>query len=388
MSQRYGWILNLDAELELARGRPGYVAQQKLLRQLAEHGGSSRALLGVHDLLLEPAAPGEPLPTRPSNLLGRAWCPTPLALARLQELGVTPEPHPTAEVLRRVNHRLFAHELGGGLPDQAYVQSKEQLLARLGDLARPWLLKRPLGFAGRGQLRAIGPLSDKQWTWVEASLGRDGLLIEPLVTPTYEVSLHGFIWPHGRRELGRICSQLVSERGVFRGVCLARKDELTTGEHAALYERALRHRETREVARQRFGIGNVRVVKTKGRFIAAIPIDERRLRVRGLERFIGRERAELPDAREVVIAEQQHHLLRRMRRQPFNETQAVSGRRRALFWSAEVEVVAHRDQLHVVAQPISVEQPMLPEHREHRVERCLRVSHCHVARHTSATLPV
>lgn len=238
MTRSYAWILNLDAELELARGRPGYVPQQKLLRQLAEHGGSSRALLGPSDVLLEPAPPGEPPSEPTAGLLGRAWCPTPLALASLRARGITPERHPPADVLRRVNHRLFAHELGGGLPEQAYVRSREQLLARLAGYARHWLLKRPLGFAGRGQLRAIGPLSAKQETWVDASLKRDGLLLEPLVTPTFEVSLHGFIWPNGRRELGRICAQLVSERGVFRGVRLARPGELTPSESAALCERA------------------------------------------------------------------------------------------------------------------------------------------------------
>jgi hypothetical protein len=238
MTRRYGWILNLDAELELARARPGYVPQQKLLQQLAEHGGSSRALLGPEDVLLDPTDPGEQPSRLPSGLLGRTWCPTPLALARLRLLGITPEPHPTPEVLRRVNHRLFAHQLGGGLPEQAYVQTREQLLARLADYAHPWLLKRPLGFAGRGQLRAIGALSDKQWTWVDASLKRDGLLIEPLVTPTFEVSLHGFIWPSGRHELGRICTQSVSERGVFRGVRLALAGELRASESAALGERA------------------------------------------------------------------------------------------------------------------------------------------------------
>lgn len=238
MIRSYGWILNLDAELELARGRPGYVPQQKLLRQLSEHGGSARALLGPRDFLLEPAAPGEQRRAAPAGLLGRAWCPTPLALARLEQLGVRSERHPTASVLRRVNHRLFAHELGGGLPEQAYVNSREQLLGRLAGYTRPWLLKRPLGFAGRGQLRAIGPLTEKQWTWVDASLKRDGLLLEPLVTPTFEVSLHGFIWPNGGHELGRICTQLVSERGVFRGVRLALAHELTTSESTALRERA------------------------------------------------------------------------------------------------------------------------------------------------------
>jgi len=235
MTRRYGWVLNLDAELELARARPGYVPRRKLLAQLSEHGKSSRALLGPEDVLLER---GTTLHVEVAGLLGRAWCPTPLALATMRALGVEPEPHPEPTVLRRVNHRLFAHELGGGLPEQQYVSSRDQLLAHLAGYTRHWLLKRPLGFAGRGQLRAIGPLTDKQWTWVEASLERDGLLIEPLVNPTLEVSLHGFVWRDGRGELGRICTQNVSERGAFRGVRLALPDELSPAERAAFTERA------------------------------------------------------------------------------------------------------------------------------------------------------
>lgn len=239
MTRRYGWLLNLDAEMELARGRPGYVPQRKLLAQLAEHGGGSRALLGANDELLDDRAP-MPVSARLADqlgLIGRAWCPTPLALASLRRCGVEPEPHPNAQVLRRVNHRLFAHELGGGLPEQRYVQTREQLAERLGDGSRRWLLKRPLGFAGRGQLRAIGPLSEKQGTWVDASLKRDGLIVEPLVSPTFEVSLHGFIWRGGRYELGEICAQLVSERGVFRGVRRAEKGDLSASEQAAFGER-------------------------------------------------------------------------------------------------------------------------------------------------------
>src|SRR5205814_1847878 len=159
-------------------------------------------------------------------------------VAALRAHGVEPEPHPDAAVLRRVNHRLFAHELGGGLPEQTYVQSREQLLARVADYSRLWLLKRPLGFAGRGQLRVIGPITDKQSTWVAASLKRDGLVLEPLVQPTLEVSLHGFIWRDRRFELGRICTQLVSERGTFRGVRLALPDELHADETAAFEQRA------------------------------------------------------------------------------------------------------------------------------------------------------
>jgi len=243
MSQRYAWVLNLDAELELARGRPGYVAQRKLTEQLAQHGRSSRALLGPHDILLEEhrsarrgASHGE--------LRGRCWCPTPLALQALRASGIEPEPHPSATVLRRVNHRLFAHELGGGLPEQVYVKSREQLLARVGDYRQRWLMKRPLAFAGRGQMRVIGPLTEKQWTWVDLSLKRDGLIVEPLITPTFEVSLHGFVWQDGRSELGRVCRQAVSERGSFQAVQLATPSEV--GDSAVHEALALEHAEAGE----------------------------------------------------------------------------------------------------------------------------------------------
>lgn len=237
MSQRYAWVLNLDAELELLRGRPGYVAQRKLTEQLAQHGRSSRALLGPHDALLAELAAAERDASSRSELLGRCWCPTPLALQALRDAGIEPEPHPSAQVLRRVNHRLFAHELGGCLPEQTYVKTRDQLLARVGDFQRRWLMKRPLSFAGRGQMRVIGPLTEKQWTWVELSLKREGLIVEPLVTPTLELSLHGFVWRDGRRELGRVCRQAVSERGTFQAVQLAAPDELSTAEKAAIFER-------------------------------------------------------------------------------------------------------------------------------------------------------
>lgn len=230
--RRYGWVFNLDAELELLRGRPGYVPQRKLLAQLAQHGKSARELMAATDVELDLGS------TVPEGLRGRAWCPTPMALASMRRHGVEPEPHPDPSVLRRVNHRLFAHELGGGLPQQAYARSREDLLQIIGTCARNWLLKRPLGFAGRGQLRALGPLTEKQWSWVDASLARDGILVEPLVRPSFEVSLHGFLWRDGSCELGRVCAQEVSERGAFRGVRLALEHELSAREREALFERA------------------------------------------------------------------------------------------------------------------------------------------------------
>jgi hypothetical protein len=232
---KFAWVLNLDAELELSRLNFEYVARAKLLEQLELYGRGSRALLGPEDVLVEP---GRTLPS--SEFVGRAWCPTPLALGLLSAAGAPPEPHPSASVLRRVNHRLFAHEASGGLPLQRYFTERAPLEELLRRAERPWLLKRPLAFAGRGQMRFYGPISDKQWSWLDVSLAQDGVIVEPLVTPTLEVSLHGFVWQSGHFELGRACVQQVSERGVFRGVRLARAGELEPTETVALFEQAER----------------------------------------------------------------------------------------------------------------------------------------------------
>ncbi|MEI9936000.1 MAG: hypothetical protein WDO69_02120 [Pseudomonadota bacterium] len=232
---RFVWVLNLDAELELSRLNFEYVPRAKLSQQLETYGRGSRALLGPEDVLVEPGTvvPG-------SGFVGRAWCPTPRALGRLAAAGVTAEPHPEASVLRRVNHRLFAHQAGGGLPLQRYFSERAPLEELLRRAERPWLVKRPLAFAGRGQMRFYGPISDKQWSWLDVSLAQDGVIVEPLVTPTLELSLHGFVWQAGRYELGRVCVQQVSERGVFRGVRLALASELEPAEAAGLYEQAER----------------------------------------------------------------------------------------------------------------------------------------------------
>src|SRR5450432_4025114 len=234
---RFGWVLNLDAELELARPGFNYVPRTKLTAQLAEYGRDSRALLGPDDVLVTPGEPNEP---HPAGVVGRAWCPTPRALGALAAAGISAEPHPDAHVLRRVNHRRFAHELGGGLPEQQYLTERAPLEALLRRAERPWLLKRPLAFAGRGQTRFYGPISDKQWSWLDVSLAQDGLIVEPLVSPTLELSVHGFSWPSGHFELGRVCVQEVTDRGVFRGVRLAEPGELSPLEVQSLTTQATR----------------------------------------------------------------------------------------------------------------------------------------------------
>jgi hypothetical protein len=50
------------------------------------------------------------------------------------------------------------------------------------------------------------------------------------------VSLHGYVWPDGHSELGRICRQEVSERGVFKGARLALPGELTPAEERRFFD--------------------------------------------------------------------------------------------------------------------------------------------------------
>jgi hypothetical protein len=225
----FAWVLNLDAELEMAE--PSYCAPKRVLAQLERYGQGARALLGPMDVLLDSADRSA------GDRAGRAWCPTPFALARMAQAGVEPEPHPPLSVLRMVNHRKFATALGLGLPEQRYIEDRASLDALLRNPARSWLLKRPLSFAGRGQQRIIGQIDAKQSAWIDASLRRTGLVIEPLVTPTLEVSLHGFIWRDRRCELGRVCVQEVSDRGVFRSIRLI-LDELLASEREQLFRAA------------------------------------------------------------------------------------------------------------------------------------------------------
>ena len=131
MGARFAWRLNLDAELELARAR--YQPEQRVLAQLAEHAlPGARRLLADGDVLIEPG-----MRAPPGDWIGRAWCPTPRALADLRAAGVTPEPHPPVTVLHDVNHRRFAHELGGCLPGQRWCADAAALEAAMGETARP-----------------------------------------------------------------------------------------------------------------------------------------------------------------------------------------------------------------------------------------------------------
>jgi len=186
------FVPNFDAEFELAdldyrrsERMSGHV--QRLARAVRP---TLRAAFGA-DVFLAGVDAGSP----PRGARGDAWCLTERARAALVALGAEPAPAPPDDVLRTVNHRAFAAELGPVLPGAGFAHGRadvERILAAGPE--RRWLLKRPLGFSGRMRKEVVPSRLDRAArTWIEASMdgyGR-GLMVEPVVERLLDVSLHG-----------------------------------------------------------------------------------------------------------------------------------------------------------------------------------------------------
>ena len=223
------WVLNLDAEDELARGgahTPTAVMAARveaLLPRLA-------ALISPGDQVIWPG-------NRRVNgeLTGRAWCPTRFALEQMQRAGVKVPRTPSLEVLRRVTHRRFAHQLGGAVPGAAFIANENELDALLAhkpaaSVEGAWILKRPLSYAGRGRKKMTNGL-EMDRAWIQASLRTgDGLQLEPWVERVLDCALHGFIEEDGRCTLGQPTVQELDAGGAWSSTRIASPETLLEDE--------------------------------------------------------------------------------------------------------------------------------------------------------------
>lgn len=238
------WVLNLDAEDELARGgahTPADVMKARIEGLLPR----LRGLIRQDDVVLWP---GTQRVER--GLWGRAWCLTRWARTQLEQAGLRVPHAPSVEVLRRVNHRRFAHELGQALPCAGWAANLEQLgsLLRATDaleqvsVEKSWLLKRPLGYAGRGRRKLRpGALTDADQAWLEASLrDGDGLQVEPLVARELDCALHGWLAEDGQCTFGQPTLQHLDDTGAWQSTELAPPGALTALELASLTRAAHR----------------------------------------------------------------------------------------------------------------------------------------------------
>ncbi|MBX3210315.1 MAG: hypothetical protein KF764_35110 [Labilithrix sp.] len=214
---RTAWVLNLDADLELASRR--YAPPLAVRAAMAPHVARlAESLLGPDDVLVDDAAP----PASAAGLVGRAFCPTPRAVALLVRAGALPAPHPGVEVLREVNGRAFCASLGPTLPGATFARDVAEALRALDErpsVAEQWRVKRAFGMAGRGQ-RPIAPgrASEADRAFLRASIAAEGgVMIEPDVAIVRELGVHGMIAEDGAWRLGRLVAQECDAHGQWLG---------------------------------------------------------------------------------------------------------------------------------------------------------------------------
>jgi hypothetical protein len=192
------WILNLDADDELARCAPRDVFAALERRPALEAALASLIGDGVVLRRGERAPPGA---------RGCAFCPTPSALAALARAGAALPAAPPAEVLRHVADRRFALALPGGVPDAVAVDGEPgaaDAIASLGAAGGSWVLRRLWSFAGRGQLLGRGPrLEEPTRRFVARAIAEDGgLTVAPWLDRVADLAIHGQVEASGAFHLG------------------------------------------------------------------------------------------------------------------------------------------------------------------------------------------
>jgi hypothetical protein len=216
MATGFAWVLNLDADLELgagARYEPSKSVRRAMDAPVRRLAGS---LLGPRDVLVDEASPVGVA----GGLPGRAFCPTPRALAILRRAGAEPEPHPAVDILRRVNSRAFASALGATMPDAAFVtelDAARALLATSPGTGNGWRVKHAFGVAGRNQRVVLSAaMDDRSLAFLRRGLAAGGVQIEPNVAIEAEYAVHGLVARDRALRLGAVVRQRCDARGAWR----------------------------------------------------------------------------------------------------------------------------------------------------------------------------
>lgn len=180
------WLLNLDAELELA-APANYATKRRVTSQIQARRAACRLLTRDEPIV------GEARLDR--DRLVFCWCPTPTARRLLERLGARAVLGPELRVLRSANHRALGAAFGGELRRKFVTVDDDWRSLILGEPSPSgsWRLKRAFGFAGRGQRRVSAPLSADDLRWIEDSLRQGGVLREVELALEAEFSVHGYI---------------------------------------------------------------------------------------------------------------------------------------------------------------------------------------------------
>lgn len=212
------WVLNLDADLELAAHPRAYTPPASLrARGDAMARVLAPLLLGPRDVVV---SEDERARGAARGLPGRAYSPTPSALRLLARAGAIAEPHPSVDVLRRVSSRAFAAELGATLPGEGLFTDAARARAKLREtppVGDAWRMKRAFGMSGRGQRVVVpGTESDADRSMIESAIAEGGVRIEPSVAIVTEYGMHALL-PAGGGALrvGALVRQTCDARGAW-----------------------------------------------------------------------------------------------------------------------------------------------------------------------------
>lgn len=209
MATRYAWVLNLDADLELAV--PAYTPKASVrdaMRALVPVVAPN--LLAEDDVLIDEASN----PGAAHGLVGRAFCPTPRAISLLERAGAVPERHPSIDVLRRVNSRAFCAALGQTLPGAELITHEAKALAKIAT-GGPWRVKRLFGMSGKNQ-RVTGMAAPEiDHGFVRAGIAEGGVQIEPNVAVEVEYAVHAMLGEDGTIEIRGVTRQRCDARGAW-----------------------------------------------------------------------------------------------------------------------------------------------------------------------------
>ena len=214
-NKRFAWVLNLDADLELAAPR-SYAPRKSVRRAMAPFVALlARSLLGPEDLLVDESSS----PRAARGLTGRAFCPTPRALALLRRAGAELEPAPSFDVLRRVNSRAFAASFGPTLPGAAFVTNTDDASRMLGEppaVGAAWRIKRAFGMTGRGQrIVQAKRATEADLAFVRAGMLEGGVQVEPNVVIAREFAIHAMLGGDRAMQVGCLVEQRCDARGAW-----------------------------------------------------------------------------------------------------------------------------------------------------------------------------
>jgi hypothetical protein len=211
------WVINADCERELERplsyrpdARTEQALRQKRARFLALTCGEPWAFPTQLEVQGAPSV-------APAQVL--FWCPTPFALSCARSWGARDREGPSLEVLQRVNDKTFlTQRLGRWVhPDRQVIHfggEWEQLRRERNGALR---VRRRFGFAGRGARVIPERPSPDDARYVQDSLARGPLVVEPQLAATRQWSIHGAVRP-GQFLCGEPCTALTDDRGAPLGV--------------------------------------------------------------------------------------------------------------------------------------------------------------------------